>query len=210
MEQCQITWLGHSCFQIEMKGHVTLLDPYEDNYVPGLAPLRASAHEVLCSHDHHDHNAEGLIARLPDDGQHPFTITKLTTDHDTEQGSLRGKNTIHILTSHELRVAHFGDLGTAITQEQAYQLTDLDVAMIPVGGFYTIGPEEAKQLVAQLRPKVVIPMHYRSDHYGFPPLATVEEFLTLDGDCVWYPGRSLTVTRVSKPHVAVLTYQGGF
>lgn len=82
--------------------------------------------------------------------------------------------------------------------------------MILVGGYHTIGPEEAKKAVALLWPKVVIPMHYRSETFGFPVLSTVDDFLSLDGDCVvWYLGNTITVTRVSRPHVAVLTYQGG-
>lgn len=209
MEQCHITWLGHSCFQLVCEDHSILFDPYEDGYVPGLSPLRAAAHEVFCSHDHRDHNAKELIRKLPEDGKRPFQVTTVVTDHDTEQGRLRGKNAIHILESHDLRIAHFGDLGYLPTQEQAAQLMELDVIMIPVGGYYTIGPEEAKKVVALLRPKVVIPMHYRSETFGFPVLSTVDDFLSLDGDCVWYPGNTITVTRVSRPHVAVLTYQSG-
>ena len=60
-----------------------------------------------------------------------------------------------------------------------------------------------------LGPKVVIPMHYREEDFGFPVLAPVDDFLTLDGDCVLYPGNTITVTQASRPHVAVLTYQGG-
>lgn len=209
MEQCQITWLGHSCFQLVLNDHRILLDPYQNDYVPGLTPLQASAHEVYCSHDHGDHNAKEMVRPLPDDGKRPFRVTTVATDHDTEQGCLRGKNTIHILESRELRMAHLGDLGHPLTKEQAGLLTGLDVVMIPVGGYYTIGPEEAKQVVSQLRPKVVIPMHYRGMGFGFPVLAAVDDFLTLDGDCVLYPGNTITVTKASRPHVAVLTYQGG-
>ena len=209
MEQCQITWLGHSCFQIELEGHRILLDPYEHDYVPGLAPLQAAAHEVYCSHDHGDHNAKSLVRPLPEDGGRPFRVSTVATDHDTEQGRLRGKNTIHIFESRDLRIAHLGDLGHLPTQEQAIPLNGLDVVMIPVGGYYTIGPEEAKKVVALLRPKVVIPMHYRGEGFGFPVLAPVDDFLTLDGDCILYPGNTITVTQASRPHVAVLTYQGG-
>lgn len=51
----KLTWLGHSCFIIESQGYRIVLDPYQDGSVPGLAPVRAEADLVLCSHGHSDH-----------------------------------------------------------------------------------------------------------------------------------------------------------
>ena len=54
----KLTWLGHSCFKMESNGYTIILDPYEDGYVPGLAPVRETADAVFCSHEHSDHNGE--------------------------------------------------------------------------------------------------------------------------------------------------------
>ena len=207
MDQLELTWHGHSCFQVTLKGYTIVIDPYEDGAVPGLSPLNLSAHQVICSHDHHDHNASHLVSSLPKTSC-PFQIKKVLTFHDSQQGSQRGNNIIHILESRNLRIAHFGDLGCSLNSQQLFALGKLDAAMIPVGGFFTINPEEAKSLLDILQPKVILPMHYRSDTFGYPQLATVDEFLELTGGGFYYPGNSISIHPCSKPHVAVLTYQG--
>ena len=80
--------------------------------------------------------------------------------------------------------------------------------MIPVGGFYTIGPAEAKELIDTIRPKVIVPMHYRMGAVGLPAVGTVDDFLALVEDYVYYPSDTLTINAGTKPQVAVLTYQG--
>ena len=92
----KITWIGHSCFKIEEGGHSIVIDPYDDNYVPGLKPVRESAQVVLASHEHGDHNARNRVTLVPG-GEGPFTITKIETYHDPEKGALRGRNTIHVI-----------------------------------------------------------------------------------------------------------------
>ena len=79
----KITWIGHSCFKIEEGGHSIVIDPYDDNYVPGLKPVRESAQVVLASHEHGDHNARNRVTLVPG-GEGPFTITKIETYHDPE------------------------------------------------------------------------------------------------------------------------------
>ena len=140
--------------------------------------------------------------------ENPFTVTEIHTFHDPEGGALRGPNTVHLLQAGRLRVAHFGDLGCELTPAQIADLQGLDVAMIPVGGFYTIGPEEARALIDQLQPKVVIPMHYKLGELGLPNIAELEEFLSLVEGYVYYPGNSITVNEGTQPQVAVLKFTG--
>ena len=156
MEQLTLRWHGHACFALTCQDFTVVFDPYEDNYVPGFPPLHLSADLVLCSHQHNDHNAAGIVS-LRTGHDNPFHITEIPTFHDPEGGKLRGTNTIHLLEVGKLRVAHFGDLGCPLTPLQRADLLHLDVAMVPVGGYYTIGPEEAKALIDDLQPKVVIP-----------------------------------------------------
>ena len=62
----KLTWLGHSCFKMESNGYTVILDPYEDDYVPGLAPVRETADAVFCSHEHKDHNARAVVTLKQD------------------------------------------------------------------------------------------------------------------------------------------------
>ena len=173
----KITWIGHSCFKIESGDFTLILDPYEDGYVPGLKPLRETADMVLCSHDHGDHNAKDLV-EIREGKSNPFTITTIETFHDEVKGAKRGPNTIHIIDDGKVRIAHLGDLGCELEEDQIEQLKDLDVCLIPVGGYYTIDGKQAAELVHLIQPGLVIPMHYRDDKtgFGFDVISTVEDF----------------------------------
>ena len=69
------------------------------------------------------------------------------------------------------------DLGCNLDDEQRAQLADLDVLLIPVGGYFTITGRQAAQIVSDLKPKCVIPMHYKGADFGYDVLSTEEEFL---------------------------------
>lgn len=205
-QSMRITWLGHACFQVESGGYVILLDPYADNYVPGLAPIQARANQVICSHGHADHNAADVVV-TEEKGNSPFRITEIPTYHDDQKGALRGHNTIHVIENGALRIAHLGDLGCELTSGQKEQLAGLDAVMVPVGGYYTIDAKQAKKLVAEISPKVVIPMHYRSERFGYEVLGTLDMFTDLFEVVVEYPGNTLELTADTEPHVAVLRYE---
>ena len=98
-----------------------------------------------------------------------------------------------------MRVAHLGDLGCALSAEQVSLLQNLDVLMIPVGGFFTIDAKQAAEIVRQLSPRVAIPMHYRQGIHGYPVIATVRKFRALCADPVDYPTNSMTVD-AETPH----------
>lgn len=206
MKQLELCWHGHACFSVTSTDFTLILDPYEDQYLPGLPPLDLKGDLTLCSHNHRDHNAAQVV-HSKEGEENPFQITTIETFHDPEQGRLRGKNTIHLLQYEQLKIAHFGDLGCTLTPTQLAELEGLDVAMIPVGGVYTIDAQEAKALVDAIRPKVVIPMHYRMGDCGLQNVAEVTEFLSLISDYVYYPGNRLTLNEGTKPQVAVLSYR---
>lgn len=203
MEQLTVRWHDHACFSLTCRDFTVVLDPYEDHYVPGFPPLRLTGDLVLCSHQHNDHNAAEIVT-LRTGRPNPFRITKIPTFHDPEGGRLRGENTIHLLEVGKLRVAHFGDLGCPLSPAQKAELQGLDAAMVPVGGFYTIGPQEAKALLDDLRPKVFLPMHYRMGAVGLPAVGQVEDFLSLVENYVYYPTDTLSLDEGTKPQIAVL------
>lgn len=198
-----ITYLGHSCFALESKEYRVILDPYQPDSVPGYRPLHEEADRVLCSHDHRDHNGADQVT-LGRGGEAPFTVTTLSTWHDDVQGAKRGPDTIHILDDGQCRVAHLGDLGCELTGEQLDQLRGLDALMIPVGGFYTIDARQARDLADLLKPRVVIPMHYRGEGFGYDVIGPLSDFTALRGDVVEYSGSQLELTPETRAQTAVL------
>lgn len=201
----KLTWLGHSCFKVESDGYSIVLDPYEDGFVPGLAPLRAEANRVLCSHGHGDHNCVANV-KVTEKEPAAIQVQEIATYHDNVKGAKRGPNTIHILDNGSVRIAHFGDLGCDLTEEQQKQLSGLDAVLIPVGGFFTIDAKKAKEIVDQICPRVIIPMHYRKGKVGLEPIGTVEAFTELfdPAQVVEYPGCEIEISKESKAQVAVL------
>ena len=204
-----ITWIGHSCFKIEQDGFVILTDPYEDGYVPGLKPLRESANLVLCSHEHGDHNARALVT-VEEKDNCPFTITTIDTFHDEVKGAKRGPNTIHIIEANGIRAAHLGDLGCELEEEQIAQLQNLDVCMIPVGGYYTIDAAQAAELVHRIQPRIVIPMHFRDDSagFGFDVIAPVGDFAERMESVAVRNSCTLTVEEKQEAQVVILMPRG--
>ena len=165
-----VTYIGHSCFSVEKDGYRIVFDPYEDGSVPGLTNVREEANMVICSHEHFDHNARGNV-QIVDGGECPFEIMQIETYHDGEKGASRGSNTITVVDDGESKLAHFGDLGCDIGEDMDADdielLKNLDVILVPVGGTYTINPKEAAELIEMLEPRIALPMHYRSNIFGF-------------------------------------------
>lgn len=201
-----LTYLGHSCFLVESQGYQILFDPYEPDSVPGYRPISAQADQVLCSHEHRDHHGVDQVT-LRQGGLSPFTVETISTWHDDQQGALRGSDTIHILDDGQCRVAHLGDLGCELSDQQKGQLKNLTALMIPVGGFYTIDALQAKALIDELKPQVVIPMHYRGNGFGYDVIGTLDAFTQLCGNVIEYPGSQLELTAETPSQVAVLKPQ---
>lgn len=170
----KLTWLGHSCFRLDSDGSSVLIDPYRTGTVPGLAAVEETVDAVLCTHWHPDHGGkeQATLTGKPCG----LKITEIKSFHDDVQGAKRGENSIFIIEDGKAKAAHFGDIGCQLEPEQMEQLKGLDVAMIPVGGFFTIDGEQAAQLAKALSPKAVIPMHYRMDRIGYDVISTVEAF----------------------------------
>lgn len=183
MELVKAEYLGHSCFCLTGMGQRIVLDPYSDGAVPGLENLNVEAEFVYCSHGHGDHNGVSGV-KLVGDGAPKFSLTEIETDHDNAGGSLRGKNIIRVFDFGGTRVAHFGDLGRELTEDEVRALTGLDCVLIPVGGHFTIDAKQAADIVKKIAPKLVIPMHYRTAETGYEVLAGKDEALACFDDSV--------------------------
>ncbi len=201
----KIRWLGHASFKLTFGNWEVVLDPYENGSVPGLNNLEAGAMEVLCSHGHGDHNAAHLV-RINRMFAPAPVIKKVDTFHDNEGGTKRGKNIVHVFEHEGLRLAHFGDLGHLLTPEQVAEIGPVDIALIPVGGFFTIDAATALQVCAQVGAKTVIPMHYRTEDFGFEVIGTLQQFTDLcdsvvavEGDTIEINGTAPCTTFVLQP-----------
>lgn len=203
MDKVTLEYLGHSCFRLSYAGQRVVLDPYADDSVPGYAPLRTEAEFVFCSHDHSDHNAADCVKLTTPAPGPAFTVTELLTDHDHHGGSNRGKNTIRVFGFGGLRVAHFGDLGRALTAEEARALTGLDLVMIPVGGHFTIDAAEAGKILKEIQPRVTVLMHYRTDKAGYEMISHLDDIVRAMGD-VRFIGGTLELTADTPKQTVIM------
>ena len=179
--EVKITALGHACFLLEHEGYQVCIDPYADGMIPGLPALHVVADAVYCSHEHGDHNAREVVGLYAAEKPVPFTLEEYVTPHDDKDGALHGMNTVRIFDFSGLKIAHLGDIGCFPNEELAQALKGIDCMQIPVGGFYTIGCQTAYQIIKAAQPKVVIPMHYRTDNAGFDVLSHIDDFMKLWG-----------------------------
>ncbi len=181
----KIKFLGHSTFLITGSNGVSVLtDPYQTGAFGGAIgfdPISDGADVVTVSHEHEDHAATSAVPGQPlivrsECQAKGIVFDVIPTFHDQNQGASRGDNRIFLFDIDGIKVAHFGDLGHIPTPRQVKQLEGVNVAMIPVGGKFTIGPSEAWELVKRFLPNIVIPMHFKTPKIGFP-LASIEQFL---------------------------------
>lgn len=181
-----ITFLGHSSFKLKGKTGSVVTDPFDPQMV-GLKYSGVEGDIVTVSHDHDDHNQVSLVKGvkkvISGPGEYEIlgiSILGFPSFHDDKEGSVRGKNTIYVFEIDGLRIAHLGDLGHALSEELVEDLGDIDILMVPVGGEYTIGPNEATNVVSAIEPTIVIPMHYQMPGLKpetFSKLTPVDSFL---------------------------------
>jgi len=198
-----ITWLGHSCFRIKGRNAVVITDPYSPSL--GYSLGKPTAHIVTVSHQHEGHSyVQGI-------GDEPKVVTRpgeyeirgvliigIATFHDKEKGANRGKNTIYIMEIDEITVCHLGDLGHVLTTDQVEETGNVDVLLLPVGGVSTINAPMAAEVVRQLEPKAVVPMHYKTPAIS-RELGAVDRFLKELGADQISPRPKLSFTKSSLP-----------
>ncbi len=180
----KIKFLGHAAFVITSDAGVKIIaDPYETG--PGLTygEITESADIVTVSHHHHDHDnvaavkgEPAVISRAGKSTAKGIEFKGTTSYHDNVRGSRAGDNLIFCFEVDGVKVCHLGDLGHLLDDKQLKEIGSVDVLLIPVGGFFTIDAKVATEVCNQLKPRVIIPMHYRTEK-SFPDIAYVDEFL---------------------------------
>jgi L-ascorbate metabolism protein UlaG (beta-lactamase superfamily) len=183
----KIKWYGHSAFLLTASdGTRVITDPYVPGSFSGqlrYGPIRDEAAAVTVSHHHQDHDGVARLSGKPKiiDGAGrfevgPFVITGVETFHDSHNGSERGRNTAFVFECDGVRVCHCGDLGHVPSPAQAATIGRVDVLIVPVGGTFTVDAAGAHRVADVLKPKVVIPMHYKTTKLGFD-IAGTENFV---------------------------------
>jgi L-ascorbate metabolism protein UlaG (beta-lactamase superfamily) len=219
----EITWLGHSCFRLKGKQVTVITDPYSLGL--GYTLGKVSAEIVTISHQHPGHSyvqgvsGEPRIIKGPGEYEAGGVLTVgVHTHHDNEKGGQRGKNTVYVIDVDDVIICHLGDIGHVLTAEQVADIDGVDVLLVPVGGASTIDAAQAAQIVRQLEPKIVIPMHYKTDALkpslfnptGNQELESVDRFIKEMGVKEAIPQPKLLVNKNSLPltlQVVVLSYK---
>lgn len=183
-----IYWGGQALIKLKGKNATVIIDPFDPDFTGLKLPKELSADVVLVTHDHNDHNnaqavtspSGGKPMEFRDPGEYEVAgvvITGISSFHDNSQGGERGSNIIFHLMFDGVDIVHLGDLGqNSLTEEQIAQVGSTDILLIPVGSIYTIEGKAAADIVAQLEPRIIIPIHYFIDGLKFQ-LDTVEKFL---------------------------------
>ena len=160
----EITWYGRACFRLRGREATVITDP-----CPPSTGFVAGKHDVdllTMSHAHADHSytrsiTAGLTLTRPGEYEfHDLLVSGVRTFHDGSGGSERGENIVLTIEVDGVHVCHLGDLGHLLSEEQITEIGPVDVLLVPVGGNFTISPSEAGEVVSQISPKLVIPMHY--------------------------------------------------
>ncbi len=187
-----LRWWGQSMFVLNSpRGADILMDPFGDIGYRIPERQEVGVGIITVSHEHFDHNNTGLtdanlvLRGLTDDGwaeidERPTSDVRIRAVpgwHDESEGSERGRNAIFIFETGGLRIVHLGDLGHRLTEAQIEAIGPVDVLLVPVGGFFTIDAAGATDVVEQLGPRVVIPMHYKTRDVTVRQLRPVQPFL---------------------------------
>ena len=180
--EMQIRWHGHSCFEIT--DSITIVTDPHDGRSLGIMPPSASADVVLISHDHSDHNSFKTIRGSHKDvfafvGEFEFNgsvFVGLETDHDDIDGIKRGKNVMYVMNVDGMSICHCGDIGNIPDEKVIKKIRGVDILMVPVGGVITIENKNLIKFLEAVRPRVIIPMHYRVGGLSIP-LKDIDAFI---------------------------------
>ena len=209
----EIVWFGHSCFRLKGKEATVITDPFNKSL--GYTMKKLAANIVTVSHNHPQHSFIESIGNNPKiinrPGEYEISnifINGIATYHDDNKGELRGKNTAFLIEVDDVRIGHLGDLGHIPSPEQTEQMSGVDILLTPVGGVSTIGASNAAETISLLSPKIVIPMHFKTE-VAKVELETLERFLKEMGLRESIPQAKLNITKSNLPAestVVVLDY----
>lgn len=179
----EIRYFGQASFLIKSKNAKLVTDPFDPQMV-GLKFPHVEADIVTVSHQHADHNRSDLVGGNPLVLDWPGQFEKKGVKisgfkyfHDQKKGAERGENILYKIEADAVSVLHCGDLGAIPEDNFLDEVGEVDVLLVPTGGFYTIDKSDAADLIKKIDPSIVIPMHYRTPKHKITELSPVDEFL---------------------------------
>jgi L-ascorbate metabolism protein UlaG (beta-lactamase superfamily) len=202
----EISWLGHACFQLRGKNVVLITDPFPPQpAAEGSRKGSLNASIITVSHNHSMHNFVERVGDSPrvvrGPGEYEISdvlITGVASYHDNQRGQVHGRNTIYIIHMDDLVLCHLGDLGHILQENQLEEVADADILFIPISGGNSLNPTQAAEVISQIEPRIVIPMHYSAT-----PTGEISSELTLFcremGVETIEPQAKLSITRNSLP-----------
>ncbi len=211
----KIKWLGHSSFLLENERGIKIVtDPFDETL--GYKVPRMRAEIVTVSHEHFDHNyVRGVRGRpvvfkgIVNRESHKMEFRGVSSYHDSVYGAKRGPNTIFVIKAEGLNLCHLGDLGHLLSKDKLAEIGPVDVLFIPVGGFYTINYIQATQIIEDIKPKIIIPMHYKTEMIKLS-LDPVDPFLSNKDNVKRLESNELEVRKNTLPEnnqILVLQYE---
>lgn len=198
----ELVWIGHSCFRLRGRDAAVLTDPCARASGYSLGKVTADVVTVSNSHPHHaaidEVGTNPTVLNGPGEYEVGGVLVTGVRTHPHQSAERNPRNTAYIITIDDVTVCHLGDLASLLTTEQIELMKDVDVLLVPVGGHCTIGPAEAVEVISQVEPKLVLPMHYATE-VSTSELEGVDRFLREMGLAQVEPQPRLNVTRSSLP-----------
>ncbi len=185
-QRVEITWLGHQCFKLVSSLGITVVtNPFDPNFLPYPRPKDLSADVLLVTNENSATNHTDLLANVPQTFRSStgigsnrasgMLIRGVPTFQNRAQQLIVGLNTVFSWTMDGVRFCHLGNIRYALESEELLKLGEVDVLFLPVGGPPELTNEDRRKLIEGLRPKIVVPMGYRTRYtaqYAFGPLGS--------------------------------------
>ena len=219
-----LRWFGHAFFVVTSSDGVRVaMDPYGDI---GYPMPEVGADVVTVSHEHGDHNAPDRLAGSPailrglkaggadwnsisyDLGD--VRIAALPVYHDNVEGQKRGLNSIFVVETGGLRLAHLSDIGHTLSEATLEALGPIDILLVPVGGKFSIDGDQAREIMARLQPRITVPIHYKTPVTAGWPIEDESAFLSGLENVKRLDSLTVTITPEtlpSRPEVWVMRYE---
>lgn len=189
----KIRYIAHSCFLFTSDGGIKLLiDPCDDSISNNYHNITADT--VLVSHSHPDHSdcsmVSGAVEIISSSGRQNaggIAVEGFLGDHGTCNGEWLGMVICYKFEMDGLNCLHLSDLGVPLNDSEIAEIGPVDVLFLPVGGHWTMEPDEARAMMEKIKPAVIIPMHFETtgtDRVQYP-LKPVTDFIK-DEDKVRY------------------------
>ena len=200
----QIRWHGHSCWEIT-NDNTLVTDPHDGKSI-GIPAPNVIGDIILVSHNHYDHNSVKTVeknsSKVVLDGRKRnifnVEINGIESYHDEEMGSKRGSNIIFKFEIDGIKFCHLGDLGHELDDESIRNIGEVDILFVPIGGTFTIDDKQAWNVINKIKPKIIVPMHYKIGGLSLP-IAELDPFLSQSKYKVLHVGNEIDIEKEDLP-----------